>query len=38
MMAIPLEMNSKGLVLSLKKERKENCGLLFTSPIKYETF
>ena len=39
-MAISLEMNSKGLVLSLqkKKKRKENCGLLFTSPIKHETF
>ena len=37
MMAIPLEKNSKGLVLSLKK-RKENCGLLFTSPMKHETF
>ena len=35
MMVIPLEMNSKGLVLSEKK-RKENCGLLFT--IKHETF
>ena len=35
MMAIPLEMNSKGLILILKK-RKENCGLLFT--IKHETF
>ena len=34
-MVIPLEMNSKGLVLSLKKT-KENCGLLFT--IKHETF
>ena len=36
MMVIPLEMNSKGLVLSQKKRRKENCGLLFT--IKHETF
>ena len=39
MMAIFLEMNSKGLILSLKKEKKiENCGLLFTSPIKHEAF
>ena len=37
MMAISLDMYSQGLVLSLKK-RKENCGLLFTSPIKHETF
>ena len=37
MMAIPLEMNSKGLVLSYKK-KKGNCGLLFTSPLKHETF
>ena len=33
MMAIPLEMNSKGLVSSFK-----NCGLLFTSPITHDTF
>ena len=42
MTAIPPEINSKGLVLSQKKKkketRKENCGLLFTSPIKHETF
>ena len=31
MMAIPVEMNSK-------KKGEENCGLLFISPIKYETF
>ena len=37
-MAISLEMNSKGLVLSLQKKEKKNCGLLFTSPIKHETF
>ena len=36
-MAIFLEMNSKGLVLSFEK-RKENCGLRFTSPKKRETF
>ena len=39
MMAIPLEMNSKGLVFKLKKKKEEkNNGLLFTSPIKHDTF
>ena len=35
-MAISLEINSKGLVLSQKKE--EHYGLLFTSPTKHEIF
>ena len=41
MTAIPLKMNSKGLAsvkLKIKEKRKENCGLLFTSPIKHEAF
>ena len=38
-MAISLEINSKGLVFKLKKlKRKKNNGLLFTSPIKHDTF
>ena len=36
-MAISLEINSKGLVFKLKKNKKNN-GLLFTSPIKHDTF
>ena len=36
MMAIPMEMDSKRLVKKKKKKRKENWGLLFTSPLKDE--
>ena len=37
-MAISLEINSKGLVFKLKKKEEKNNGLLFTSPIKHDTF